>query len=288
MVLGAAARRTAARVPADRGGACARRSTPLPVRERSAAGPVGRPMRCPPTVDKHTHTHTHTHNRLTAFVRDNPGRPVPQETLTHSHPTGSSDILYHLPPFTAIHGILFVHFFACLTVLSYNLSPGPLWSSSWSWTLNFILRTFFTQSSSSFRSTCPYQRSLFCCKTNAMSSITSLSLQSIHTRAQTPSPRSVSAPAPICFAVVYILVIFVRPIISTSTYCLNIIYDMSHVASIDGFMPSLSTCQCTCLLLMLLFCYVTNSSSPSSSSSSTRPIFTKFAGLLVLWRQIMM
>jgi len=29
----------------------------------------------------------HTHNHLTAFVRDNPGRPVPEETLTHSHPT---------------------------------------------------------------------------------------------------------------------------------------------------------------------------------------------------------
>jgi len=34
---------------------------------------------------------------------------------------------------------------------------------------------FFTQSSS-FHSTCPYQRSLFCCYTNAMSSIPSLSL----------------------------------------------------------------------------------------------------------------
>jgi len=29
---------------------------------------------------------THTHNRLTAFVRDNTGRPVPEETLTHSGP----------------------------------------------------------------------------------------------------------------------------------------------------------------------------------------------------------
>jgi len=34
-----------------------------------------------------THAHTHTHNHLTASVRDNPGRPVPEETLTHSHPT---------------------------------------------------------------------------------------------------------------------------------------------------------------------------------------------------------
>ena len=84
---------------------------------------------------------THTHNRLTAYVRDNLGRLVPEETLIHSHPTWSSDILYHLPPFTMIHGILFVHF-TCLTILSDNLCPGFLWSSSWSWTLNFILHTF--------------------------------------------------------------------------------------------------------------------------------------------------
>ena len=71
----------------------------------------------------------------------NPGRLVLEETRTHSHPTWSSDILYHLPPFTTIHGVLFVHF-TCLTILLDNLSPGPLWSSSWSWTLNFILHTF--------------------------------------------------------------------------------------------------------------------------------------------------
>ena len=40
-----------------------------------------------------------------------------------------------------VHGILFIHF-TCLTVLSYNLCPGPLRSSSWSWTLNFMLHTF--------------------------------------------------------------------------------------------------------------------------------------------------
>ena len=38
---------------------------------------------------------------------------------------------------------------------------------------------FFTQLSSSFRSTCPYQRSLFCCNINAMSSTPSLSLSSL-------------------------------------------------------------------------------------------------------------
>ena len=121
---------------------------------------------------------SHTHNRWTAFVRDNPGRPVPEETLTHSHPTWSSDIVYHLPPFTTIHGILFVHFM-CLTILSHNLSPGPLWSSSWSLTLNFILHTFFHPIIIIFLQHMPYQRSLFCCKTNAMSSIPSLCLSSL-------------------------------------------------------------------------------------------------------------
>ena len=38
---------------------------------------------------------------------------------------------------------------------------------------------FFTQSSTSFRNTWPYQRSLFCCSTNAMSSTPSLSLSSL-------------------------------------------------------------------------------------------------------------
>jgi len=38
---------------------------------------------------------------------------------------------------------------------------------------------FFTQSVSSFRSTCPYHRNLFCCGINIISSIPSLSLNSL-------------------------------------------------------------------------------------------------------------
>ena len=40
-----------------------------------------------------------------------------------------------------IHSILHVKFM-CFTVLFRNLSPGPLWSTSWSGTLYFILHTF--------------------------------------------------------------------------------------------------------------------------------------------------
>jgi len=32
-----------------------------------------------------THTHTHSHFTAMDFVRDNPGEPVPEETLTHLH-----------------------------------------------------------------------------------------------------------------------------------------------------------------------------------------------------------
>ena len=51
-VLCAAARYTAVRVPADRGGACGRRWTQLPVRGRSAVDLGGRPTQCLPTILK--------------------------------------------------------------------------------------------------------------------------------------------------------------------------------------------------------------------------------------------
>ena len=129
----------------------------------------------PTPQKKHDHLLflNNTHNRLTAFRPGLPSyRPVPEETFTHSHPSRSSDILYQLPSFTTIHRILFIQF-TCLTVLFDNLSPGPLplgLGPSTSYSMHF-----FTQSSS-FRSTCPYHRSLFCCNTNAMSSISNLSL----------------------------------------------------------------------------------------------------------------
>jgi len=50
---------------------------------------LGRHLFIKDTVGHHTHTHTntHTHSHLRPFVRDNLGRPVPEETLTHSHPS---------------------------------------------------------------------------------------------------------------------------------------------------------------------------------------------------------
>ena len=68
--------------------------------------------------------HSHTQNHLTALFRDCPGRPIPEETFTHSHPSWSLNILYRLPPFTTVHNILFVQFMY-LTVLFDNLCPGP-------------------------------------------------------------------------------------------------------------------------------------------------------------------
>jgi len=102
----------------------------------------------------------HTHNCLKALC---PGLPRWASTRRNIHtltPSWSSDILYQLSPFTMIHSILLVQFM-CLTVLFHNLSPGPLWSSSWSGTLYFILHTFL-HPSYFFHNTCPYHRSLFC------------------------------------------------------------------------------------------------------------------------------
>jgi len=110
-------------------------------------------------------------------VWDYPGRPVPEETFTHSHPSWSSNILYQLPPFIR-----------CMTSSLFNLRA---WQSFSTTSLQVLFGLppglgpstsetiqFFTQSSS-FLNTCPYHRSLFCCNTNAMSSIPSLSHSSL-------------------------------------------------------------------------------------------------------------
>jgi len=95
----------------------------------------------------------HTHNRFTALLD------------FVSHPLSASSI--------TIHCILPLQF-TCLTVFFHNLSPPSLiWSTSWPGTLNFILHTFL-HPLSSFHSTCPYHRNLFCCITQIMSSNLSL------------------------------------------------------------------------------------------------------------------
>ena len=85
-----------------------------------------------------------------------------QKKLTHSHPSWSSDILYQLPPFTTIHSILSVQF-TCLTVLFDNPSPGFLWSSSWSWSLYFILHGDIN---------CSYYFVIFCWYVHPFSTLT--------------------------------------------------------------------------------------------------------------------
>jgi len=62
------------------------------------------------------------------------------------------------------------------SVFFHNLSPSFLWSTSWHGTLHSYSINFFIQSLSSFHSTCPYHRNLFCCSTEIMSPNPSLSL----------------------------------------------------------------------------------------------------------------
>ena len=116
---------------------------------------------------------THTHTRLTALC---PGLSRWASTRRNIHPL--TPILYQLPLSTMIHSMLLVQF-VWSTVLFHNLSPGPLWSSSWPGTVYFILHTFLCtviNSSSFFHNTCPYHRSLLCCNTSVTLSIPNLSL----------------------------------------------------------------------------------------------------------------
>ena len=69
---------------------------------------------------------TTTTTVLRPFVRDYPGEPVPEETLTHS-PSWSSSSLYQLLPSTTIHSILPVQITGtCLAVFLHNLFPTSI------------------------------------------------------------------------------------------------------------------------------------------------------------------
>ena len=77
---------------------------------------------------------------LRLFVRNYPGEPVPEETLTHP-PSWSSSSLYQLLPSTTIYSILRVQI-TRLAIFLHNLFLCPLWSTSRSGALHLIFHTF--------------------------------------------------------------------------------------------------------------------------------------------------
>jgi len=73
----------------------------------------------------------------------------PTHTYPDHQPFLSASFIYY------VHSILHVQFM-CLTVFLPNLSTCPLWSTSWSGTLHFILHTFLHPFIVFFYNTCPY------------------------------------------------------------------------------------------------------------------------------------
>ena len=125
-------------------------------------------------------TTTTTTTVLRPFVQDYLGEPVPGETFTHApiliiiQPLSASSIYYdpqHHPCSIYVLDNLF-----CTTSLQvlFGLPLGLEPSTSY-----FI--HYFNQSVSSFRNTCPYYHSLFCCSTKMISSIPSLSHSQLFT-----------------------------------------------------------------------------------------------------------
>ena len=117
-------------------------------------------------------------NHLTAVCPGQPGvgRYQKKHSLAHTHPGQRTSFITFLHLQRSTASSLFslrawqssrTTSFQVLFGLPLGLEPSTSYSMH-----------FFTQSSSSFHSTCPYQRSLFCCNTNPMSSIPCLSLSS--------------------------------------------------------------------------------------------------------------
>ena len=88
--------------------------------------------------DNFVNTHTQPFNGLlSGTTRVGRYQKKHSPTLTHPDDQTSFIIFLHLQR-SMVYSVQFTN----LTVLSDNLSPGPLWSSSWTSTLNFILHAF--------------------------------------------------------------------------------------------------------------------------------------------------
>jgi len=72
------------------------------------------------------------------------GRYQKKHSSKHTHPDHWISFIKFLHLLRSIASSLF-SLRAWQTVLCHNLSPGPLWSSSWSWTLYFVLHAFLHQ-----------------------------------------------------------------------------------------------------------------------------------------------
>jgi len=115
-------------------------------------------------------THTNPYNHLTALCLGLPGLA---STRRNIHPLTPVLIFKH-PLSTSF---IYYDQYTWLTVLFHNLSPGPLWSSSWSGTLYFMLYTFFHQIIIFLFTT--HAITMFCCSTEIMSSIPNISFSSL-------------------------------------------------------------------------------------------------------------
>jgi len=117
---------------------------------------------------------THTLNLLSGTTRVGRYRKKHSLTPTHTHPDHRTSFINFLPLLRSIASSVFslrARQSSLTTSLQVLLGLPRCLGPSTSYSVHF-----FTQSSSSFRSTCPYHHSLFCCNTSAMSSISNLSL----------------------------------------------------------------------------------------------------------------
>jgi len=111
------------------------------------------------------HQHTQSCSRVCAGWAGTRKKRSP----THTYPDHQTSFINFLHLLQSIASSLFnLHTWR---VLYHNLCPCPLWCTSWSGTICFILHPVI-----SFRNTSPYHRDLFCCTTEIMSPIPNLSV----------------------------------------------------------------------------------------------------------------
>jgi len=130
---------------------------------------------CSFALHRHTHAHAHTQTHTQPFY----GCLIlwagtrKKHSLTHTYRGHQSSLICFLHQLRSMASSLFIYMPDSLFPQSVQVFFGlPLdLTPSTSYSIHF-----FTQSLSSFHSTCPYHHNLFCCSIKIMSSNSSLSL----------------------------------------------------------------------------------------------------------------
>jgi len=165
--------------------------------------------------------------------------------------------------------LIFLAYLSDLTIFFFDLTPSFLWPASRSYTFHFKIHAFFTQSFSSFLKTFPYHLNLCHCISVIISSIPSLSFNSLLENLSVNMAPHIHPPNHFHLSPVDSFSLFTGHILlpCNMQLCTQFLYNLILIRSETSLLVSRGT---SCLNLLLSICTLASTTASASSLHSTR------------------